>query len=73
MAQSVGDNSCVNTLTWLCPASYVHMYYTPAERAFVLPGSLSEQTEHEDAIISLSVYLSVSGVLQLQSLITHLV
>ena len=69
MAQSVGDNSCVNTAIscQLC-AHVLHSSHVPAERAFVLLGSLSEQTEHEEAVIGLSVSLYVVVVFQLQPL-----
>lgn len=40
---------------------------TSVKRAFVLLGSLSEQTEHREAVICLSVF-SVLVVLQLQTL-----
>ena len=45
MARSVGDNSCANTAIscQLC-AHVLHSSHVPAERAFVLFGSLSEQT-----------------------------
>lgn len=67
MAQSVGDNSCVNTFIscQLC-AHVLHSSHVPVERAFVLLGSLSEQTEHEEAVICLSICLSVLVVLHLQ-------
>ena len=60
MAQSVGDNSCVsNVISCQLCAHVLHSSHVPAERAFVLLGSLSEQTEHEEAVICLSVCLSV--------------
>lgn len=69
MAQSVGDNSCVNTvISCQLSAHVLHLSHVPAERAFVLLGSLSEQTEHEEAVMGLSVCLSVLVVLQLQPL-----
>lgn len=50
MAQSVGDNSCVTT-AFPCQlrAHVLHSSHVPAERAFVLLGSLREQTEDEEA------------------------
>lgn len=70
MAQTVGENSCVNSAIscQLC-AHVLHSFHIPAERAFVLLGSLSEQTEHEESIVCLSVCLHcMSWLLQLQQL-----
>lgn len=63
-AQSVGDNSCVNTAIscQLC-AHVLQSSHVPVERAFVLLRSLSEQTENEEKVIGLSVCLSVLVVL----------
>lgn len=63
MAQSVGENSCVITAIscQLC-AHVLHSFHVPAERAFVLLGSLNEQTEHEESVICLSVCLYVVDV-----------
>lgn len=66
-AQSVGNKSCVNTpIPCQLSAHVLHLSHVPAERAFVLLGSLSEQTEHKEAAIGLSVCLSDLFVLQLQ-------
>lgn len=62
-AQCAGDNSCVNTdyiLPAMCTCAATLVSRTRRDERLPSPAVLSEQTEHEEAVVGLSVCLSAA-------------